>query len=51
MVLLPVQPHLGDIETLRNVKDILTLAGNPRAAVVVSGLVCKVAGISKPSMP
>lgn len=36
MVLLPVQPHLGDIETLRNVKDILTLAGNPRAAVVVS---------------
>lgn len=36
MVLLPVQPHLGDLETLRNVKDILTLAGNPRAAVVVS---------------
>ena len=36
MVLLPVQPHLGDIETLRNVKDILTLAGNPHAAVVVS---------------
>ena len=36
LVLLPVQPHLGDIETLHNVKDILTLAGNPRAAVVVS---------------
>ena len=36
MVLLPIQPHLGDIETLRNVKDILTLAGNPPAAVVVS---------------
>jgi chromosome partitioning protein len=36
MVLLPVQPHLGDIETLRNVKDILTLAGNPHSAVVVS---------------
>jgi chromosome partitioning protein len=36
MVLLPVQPHLGDIETLHNVKDILTLAGNPRAVVVVS---------------
>ncbi len=36
MVLLPIQPHLGDIETLLNVQDILSLAGNPHAAVVVS---------------
>jgi len=36
LVLLPVQPHLGDIETLRNVKDILSLAGNPPAAVLIS---------------
>ena len=36
MVLLPVQPHLGDIETLRNVKDILSLGGNPPSSVIVS---------------
>jgi chromosome partitioning protein len=35
-VLLPVQPQLFDIETLASVKDILTLAGNPPAAVVIN---------------
>jgi chromosome partitioning protein len=32
-VLLPIQPQLYDIETLPGLKDILTLAGNPPAAV------------------
>jgi chromosome partitioning protein len=35
-VLLPIQPQLFDIETLASVKDILTLAGNPPAAVVIN---------------
>ena len=35
-VLLPIQPHLFDIETLGSVKEILSLAGNPRAAVLVN---------------
>jgi chromosome partitioning protein len=35
-VLLPIQPQLFDIETLGSVKDILTLAGNPPAAVIVN---------------
>src|SRR5262249_2644065 len=35
-VLIPIQPQLFDIETLDNVKDILTLAGNPPAAVFVN---------------
>lgn len=36
MVLLPIRPQLFDIETLLNVKDILTLAGNPTTMVVVN---------------
>lgn len=35
-VLLPIQPQLFDIETLDSVKDILTLAGNPPAAVLIN---------------
>lgn len=35
-VLMPIQPQLFDIETLGNVRDILTLAGNPEAAVLVN---------------
>jgi chromosome partitioning protein len=35
-VLIPIQPQLFDIETLDSVKDILALAGNPPAAVVVN---------------
>lgn len=36
MVLMPIQPQLFDLETLNSVKEILTLAGNPAAAVVVN---------------
>jgi chromosome partitioning protein len=35
-VLMPIQPQLYDIETLSSLKDVLTLAGNPRAAVFVN---------------
>lgn len=35
-VLLPIQPQMYDIETLGSVQEILTLAGNPAAAVVVN---------------
>lgn len=35
-VLLPIQPQIYDIETLTSVKDVLTLAGLPSAAVVVN---------------
>lgn len=35
-VLMPIQPQLYDIETLTNLKDVLMLAGNPEAAVVVN---------------
>jgi len=35
-VLMPIQPQLFDIETLGSVRDILTLAGNPAAAVLVN---------------
>lgn len=35
-VLLPLQPQLFDIETLRSVRDILLLAGHPPAVVVVN---------------
>src|ERR1039457_2776859 len=35
-VLIPIQPQLYDIETLASLKDILTLAGNPPAAVFVN---------------
>ncbi len=35
-VLLPIQPHLFDIETLESVAEILTLAGKPPATVVIN---------------
>jgi chromosome partitioning protein len=35
-VLMPIQPQLFDIETLASLKDVLTLAGNPRAAVLIN---------------
>ena len=35
-VLMPIQPQLYDIETLASLKDVLTLAGNPRSAVLVN---------------
>lgn len=35
-VLLPIQPQLFDIETLTSVKEILAIAGNPPAAVLVN---------------
>jgi chromosome partitioning protein len=35
-VLIPIQPQLYDIETLASLKDVLTLAGNPPAAVFVN---------------
>lgn len=35
-VLMPIQPQLYDIETLGSLKDVLTLAGNPPAAVLVN---------------
>jgi chromosome partitioning protein len=35
-VLIPIQPQLFDIETLYNVKEILTLAGHPQAVVVIN---------------
>lgn len=34
--LMPIQPQLFDIETLPNLKDVLTLAGHPKSAVVVN---------------
>ena len=36
LVLLPIQPHLFDIETLEGVAEILASAGNPPASVVVN---------------
>lgn len=35
-VLMPIQPQLYDIETLNSLKDVLTLAGHPPAAVVIN---------------
>jgi chromosome partitioning protein len=35
-VLMPIQPQLYDIETLTSLKDVLTLAGNPPAAVLIN---------------
>jgi chromosome partitioning protein len=35
-VLMPIQPQLFDIETLASLKDVLMLAGNPRAAVLIN---------------
>lgn len=36
LVLIPVRPHIFDIETLGTVRDMLHLAGDPHALVVVS---------------
>ncbi len=36
LVLIPIQPHLFDIETLANVREILALAGNPTTLLVVN---------------
>jgi chromosome partitioning protein len=35
-VLLPIQPQMFDLETLHNVREILTLAGSPTAVVVIN---------------
>jgi chromosome partitioning protein len=35
-VLMPIQPQLFDIETLKSLKDILTLAGHPLGAVLIN---------------
>ena len=35
-VLMPIRPQMYDIETLDKAKDILTLAGNPPSAVLIS---------------
>ena len=35
-VVLPIHPQLYDIETLPNVKDVLTLGGLPDAAILVT---------------
>lgn len=35
-VVMPIQPQLYDIETIRNVKEVLMLAGNPLATAVVN---------------
>lgn len=35
-VLIPIQPHLFDIETLDSVREILALAGQPPTAVVIN---------------
>lgn len=35
-VILPIQPQMFDLETLQNVREILVLAGNPAAAVVIN---------------
>lgn len=34
--LMPIQPQLFDIETLDNLRDVLTLAGNPPASVLIN---------------
>lgn len=36
LCLLPLQPHMFDLHTLKAVKDILLIGGSPRSAVVVS---------------
>jgi chromosome partitioning protein len=36
LVLMPIQPQLYDIETLTSLKDVLTLAGNPPAVVLIN---------------
>lgn len=35
-VLLPIQPHLFDIETLDSVREILNLAGKPPASILIN---------------
>ena len=35
-VLMPIRPQMYDVETMENLKDILTLAGNPAGAVVIN---------------
>lgn len=35
-VVIPIQPQLFDLETLHNVKEILSLAGHPAASVVIN---------------
>jgi chromosome partitioning protein len=41
LVLIPLQPHMFDIRTLKGVTDVLMLAGSPRAAVIVSQAISK----------
>jgi chromosome partitioning protein len=36
LVLMPIQPMLFDIETLASLKDVLSLAGNPRSSVLIN---------------
>jgi len=38
LVLIPCRPHMVEIETLAAVKDLLLLAGNPQAFVLLNGI-------------
>jgi chromosome partitioning protein len=36
VVLMPIRPLINDVETLPALRDVLTLAGNPRAVVIIN---------------
>lgn len=41
LVLVPVRPQINDLETLPAIRDILTLAGSPKSAVVINSAPAK----------